>query len=186
MARSTRMINVALASLPLVAFTAAIEAANTSANAAPQMQGDASMPGDAKMPGDGHHWRHHDMHGHGPGFGGEPGLMSVLHDLDLTSAQKDQVHGILSAQRAQMKSDRQGEIADLPALGNPGDPQHAAAVQAAEKRAADRVQHRSAVDQQIYGVLTPAQQAQLPKLLADMQQRMAQHVDQDEPPAGPQ
>jgi len=110
----------------------------------------------------------------------------VLKELDLTSAQKDQVHSILSAEHAQMKSDRQGTIADLPALGNPGDPQHAAAVQSAEKRAADRVQHWSAVEQQIYAVLTPAQQGQLPKLLTDMQQRMAQHADQDEPPANPQ
>ena len=180
MSRSTRMISVALASLPLVAFTAAIEAASTSTDAAAPLQGDAKMQGDAK------HWHHHDMHGHGPGFAGEPGLMGVLHELDLTSAQKDQVHGILSADHAQMKSERQGVLADLPALGNPGDPQHAAAVQSAEKRAADRVQHRSAIDQQIYAVLTPAQQAQLPKLLADMQQRMAQHADQDGPPANPQ
>lgn len=177
MSRSTRMISVALASLPLIAFTAAIEAANTSTNAAAQAQGDAKMPGDA------HHWRHHDMHGHG--MPGEAGLMSVLHDLDLTSAQKDQVHGILSAERAQMKSERQGAIADLPALGNPGDPQHAAAVQSAAKRAADRVQHWSTVEQQVYAVLTPAQQSQLPKLLADMQQRMSQHMDQDAPPGNP-
>jgi Spy/CpxP family protein refolding chaperone len=174
------VISIALASLPLIAFTAAIEAENTSTDATTQAQGDAKMQGDAK------HWRHHDMHGHGPGFAGEPGLMSVLHELDLTSAQKDQVHGILSAEHAQMKSERQGALADLPALGNPGDPHHAAAVQSAEKRAADRVQHRSAIDQQIYAVLTPAQQAQLPKLLADMQQRMAQHADQDGPPANPE
>jgi len=179
MARSTRMISVALATLPLIAFTAAIEAANTTTDSAAQMQGDAKAQGDAK------HWHHHDMRGHGPGHGGEPGLMSELRELDLTSAQKDQVHGILSADHEQMKTERQGAITDLPALGNPGDPQHAAAVQSAEKRAADRVQHRSAVDQQIYAELTPAQQAQLPKLLADMQQRMAQHVDQEGPPADP-
>ena len=178
MSPSTRMISIALASLPLVAFTAAIDAANSSTGAAAQTQGDAKMQGDAR------HWHHHDMHGHGPER--EAGLMSVLKELDLTSAQKDQVHGILSAEHAQMKSERQGAIADLPALGNPGDPQHAAAVQSAEKRAADSVQHWSAVEQQIYAVLTPAQQGQLPKLLTDMQQRMAQHADQDEPPANPQ
>ncbi|MGH8252885.1 MAG: Spy/CpxP family protein refolding chaperone [Steroidobacteraceae bacterium] len=175
MSRSTRMISVALASLPLVAFTAAVHAANTaSENAAP----------DAHMQGDARHWHHHDMHGHGPA--GEAGLMSVLRDLDLTSAQKDQVHGILSTDRAQMKSERQGAIADLPALGNPGDPQHAAAVQTAAKRAADRVQHWNTLEQQVYAVLTPAQQAQLPKLLTDMQQRMAKHIDQDQPPADQQ
>src|SRR5215475_1924739 len=88
MSRSTRMFSVALASLPLIAFTAAIEAANTSSTATAP---DAQTQGDAKMQGDAHHWRHHDMHGHGPG-GEAGGLMSVLRGLDLTSAQKDQVH----------------------------------------------------------------------------------------------
>ena len=95
------------------------------------------------------------------------------------------MHGIRSTEPAQMKSGRQGAIAELPALGNPGDPQHAAAVHSAERRAADRGQHWSAVEQQVHAVLTPAQQAQLPKLLVDMRKRMAQHIDQDEPPANP-
>jgi Spy/CpxP family protein refolding chaperone len=164
MSRSTRMISAALAALPVIAFTGALQAADT----AP----DAATPG-APM-----HWHHH---GHGAGHPGEAGLMSVLGQLELTPAQKDQVHGIMASEHAQMQTERQGAIAELPALGNPGDPQHAAAVQSAQKRAADRVQQWSNVEQQVYGILTPAQQAQLPKLLTEMQQDMSKHGDQQEP-----
>lgn len=80
-----------------------------------------------------------------------------------------------------MQFERLGAIAELPALGNPGDPQHAAAVQWAQKRAADRIQHRSSVELQVYGILTPAQQAQLPKILTAMQQHLSQHLDQQAP-----
>jgi Spy/CpxP family protein refolding chaperone len=159
------MISAALAALPLIAFTGALQAEGT----AP----DAATPA-APM-----HWHHHGMHGPGPA--GEPGMMSVLSQLDLTQAQKDQIHGIVASEHAQMKSERQGEIADLPALGNPGDPQHAAAVQSAQKRAADRIQHWNGIEQQVYGILTPAQQAQLPKLLTAMQQHMSQHLDPQAP-----
>jgi Spy/CpxP family protein refolding chaperone len=159
------MISAALAALPVIAFTGALQAEG----AAP----DAAAP-DAAM-----HWHHHGMHGHGPA--GEPGMMGVLGQLDLTPAQKDQIHAIMSSEHARMQSERQGEIADLPALGNPGDPQHAAAVQSAQKRAADRVQHWSGIEQQVYGILTPAQQAQLPKLLTAMQQHMSQHLSQEAP-----
>jgi len=168
MFRSTRLVSAALAALPLIAFTGALQADG----AAP----DAGAP----APGAPMHGHHHDMHGAGPM--GAPGLMGVLGQLDLSTAQRDQIHGIMADEHAQMKSERQGEIADFPALANPGDPQHAAAVQAAKQRAADRIQHRSDVEQKIYGVLTPAQQAKLPQLLAAMQQHMSQHM-QHEPPA---
>lgn len=170
MSRTTRTISAVLAALPVIAFTGALRAEGT----AP----DAAAPG-APAPGAPMHWHHHDMHGPGPM--GEPALMGVLRQLDLTPAQKEQVHGIMKNEHAQMQSDRQAEIADLPSLGNPGDPQHAAAVQSAQKRAVDRVQHRNSIDQQIYGILTPAQQAQLPKLLTAMQQHMSQHMDHPDP-----
>jgi len=167
MFRSTRMISAVLAALPVLAFAGALQAEGAA---------DAAAPG---APGAPMHWHPHGMHG--PGFAGEPGLMGVLHKLDLTPAQKDQIHGIMKNEHAQMESDRQGEIADLPALGNPGDPQHAAAVQSAQKRAADRIQHRNDIDQQIYAILTPAQQAQVPQLLTAMQQHMSQHMNHPEP-----
>ncbi|MBS0388494.1 MAG: Spy/CpxP family protein refolding chaperone [Proteobacteria bacterium] len=165
MYRINRTISAVLAALPVLAFAGALQAEET-----------APDPGAMGAP---MHAHHHEMHGHMPMAGA--GLMGVLGQLELTPAQKEQIHGIMQAEHAQMRSDRQREIADLPALGNPGDPQHAAAVQSAQKRAADRVQQRNNVDQQIYAILTPAQQAQLPKLLTAMQQHMSQHLDHAEP-----
>ncbi len=170
MSLSTRLIGAALAVLPVLAFTGALQAEG----AAPDVATSAA-------PGAPMHWHHHEMRGAGHGPAGEPGLMGVLGQLDLTPAQKDQVHGIMAGAHAQMQSDRQGELAELPALGNPGDPQHAAAVQSAQKRAVDRVQHWSSIEQQVYGILTPAQQGQLPKLLTKMQQRMSQHHNHQPP-----
>ncbi|HVO00074.1 MAG TPA: Spy/CpxP family protein refolding chaperone [Steroidobacteraceae bacterium] len=171
MSRSSRIISAALAVFPILAFAGALPGDGNAPDGAPP---DGAAPG-APM-----HWHHHDMRGPGPM--GEPGLMGVLGQLGLTPAQKEQIHGIMKDEHARMQSERQGEIADLPALGNPGDPGHAAAVQSAQKRAAERIQHRSDVEQQIYGVLTPAQQAQLPKLLAAMQQHMSQRLHHPEPP----
>lgn len=124
-------------------------------------------------------------HRHGPGmgeaaFGG--GLIKVLRQLNLSDAQKQQVHTILRTAHDQSQVDRRGEIADLPAFGNPGDPQYAAAVQAAETRATQRVLHWSEIQQQVYAVLTPAQQAQLPQLLTALQQRMTARGDRGAAP----
>ena len=102
-------------------------------------------------------------------------MMKVLRDLNLTDSQKEQIHTIFSGMHKQMEADRQSELADLPAFGNPGDPQYAAAVQAAQRRASARIQRWSVAQQQAYAVLTQPQQAQLPQLLAAMQQRMAAH-----------
>lgn len=84
MFRSTRMISAALAALPVIAFTGALQA-------------DGAAP-DAAAPGAPMHWHHHDMRGRGPA--GEPGMMSVLGQLDLTAAQKDQIHGIMASEHA--------------------------------------------------------------------------------------
>lgn len=111
---------------------------------------------------------HMGRHGAGPA-----GMMPLLRQLDLTDAQKQQIHTLLGNARTQMRSENQGQPVNLTALGNPADPQHEAAVQAAKMRAVDRVQQRSDLQQQIYALLTPAQQAKLPQLLSDMQQRIA-------------
>jgi Spy/CpxP family protein refolding chaperone len=99
--------------------------------------------------------------------------MPVLSKLNLTDDQKAQIHTLLGNARTQARSENQGQEVNRAALGNPADPQHDAAVQAAKVRAADRVQRMSDLQQQIFAVLTPEQKAQVPQLLADMQQRMA-------------
>jgi len=110
---------------------------------------------------------HHGGGAHGRGAPG--GMLQVLRELTLSDMQKQQVRALLGSAREQWQSQSSSAVNDLPALGNPGDPNHAAAVQAAQARAAQRIQHWSDVEQQIYGILTPAQQAQLPQLLAQWQ-----------------
>jgi Spy/CpxP family protein refolding chaperone len=117
-------------------------------------------------------------HGHGGhGLRGpmEGAFMQVMHRLDLSDAQKQQVHQIMSTARAQWRSQSAPAAIDLVALGNPGDPGHAAAVQAAQARAAQRVAQLDQLDTQVYAVLTPVQQAKLPEALKALQARVAAH-----------
>jgi protein CpxP len=125
-------------------------------------------------------------HPHGGGThdrGPEGGLFQVLSELNLSDTQKQQIRTITSNARAQWRSDAQSDLNDLLALANPADPNHAAAVQAAKARAAQRVQDWSEVEQQLYAVLSPAQQAQLPQLLAEMQSKWAARRDAQLAPA---
>jgi Spy/CpxP family protein refolding chaperone len=157
--------SAALALLPMVALAGAVQA-NPAAS-------DQAAPTATASPDGSANW-----HRHGPPmgeFGSPGGMMKVLRDLNLTDAQKGQIHTIFSGMHTQMETDRQSELADLPAFGNPGDPQYAAAVQAAQRRASARIQRWSEAQQQAYAVLTQPQQAQLPQLLAAMQRRMAAH-----------
>ena len=130
------------------------------------------------------------LHGGGAhGRGPESGMLQVLRELNLSEAQKQQIRSITSNARAQWRSQSAPELSDLPALGNPADPNHAAAVQAAQARAAQRIQNWSDVEQQVYAVLSPAQQAQLPQLLVDLQSKLAARRDarlpEAEGPAAP-
>ena len=113
---------------------------------------------------------HGPMHGHdmmmaGPGME----LMHALHALDLGDAQRDKVHALLREQHEQMEAAMQSAPTDFVALGNPADPKHAAAVEAAKQRAVEHVQHFADLEQKVYALLTPEQQARLPKVLADEQ-----------------
>lgn len=120
-------------------------------------------------------WHHHSADDHERGS--TRGMLHVLGQLNLNEAQKQQVRAITSNARAQWRSQAGLNSADLVALGNPGDPKHAGAVAAAQARASQRIQNWSEVQQQIYAVLTPAQQAQLPQLLTEMGSRhMGRHA----------
>ncbi|HMI36940.1 MAG TPA: Spy/CpxP family protein refolding chaperone [Steroidobacteraceae bacterium] len=107
----------------------------------------------------------------------DAGLLQVLHQLNLSESQKQQIRSITDSAKAQWRSQSAPELNDLAALGNPGDANHAAAVQAAQARAAQRIQNLSDLDQQVYAVLSPAQQAQLPQLLAQLQAKWAARRD---------
>jgi Spy/CpxP family protein refolding chaperone len=122
----------------------------------------------------------HGPEGRGPDARGmrgpmEGAFMQVLHRLDLSDSQKQQVHSLVSTARAQWRAQAGPAVADLVALGNPGDPGHAAAVQAAQARAAQRISQLDQLDMQVYAVLTPAQQAKLPEALKGLQARIEAH-----------
>jgi protein CpxP len=117
----------------------------------------------------GKHWHHH-----GGMMGGF--MMHALHQLNLSDAQKQSVHGILASARTRAQAQRQGTGApNFSALANPGDPNHAAALQDLQTRMTARIQAREAVQQQIYGVLTADQKTQLTSIIASKQAKWAQH-----------
>src|ERR1700689_5793037 len=82
-----------------------------------------------------HHWRHH----HGMMAGG--GLLHALHQLNLTPAQQQSVHTILTAARSQFAAERKaGGGPDFTALSNPGDPNYAPAKRELQPRIANQRQ----------------------------------------------
>jgi Spy/CpxP family protein refolding chaperone len=151
-----RIIGGALASLATFGLGATLQGAR------------AASSGNVAQPMAWHH-----QGGRTFGDGVEGGMMQVLRGLNLSDPQKQQIHTLVSTARIQWRSQSESALNDLPALGNPGDPNHATAIVSAQARAAQRIQTWSALEQQIYSVLTPAQQAQLPQLLTQLQSRMA-------------
>jgi len=121
------------------------------------------------------------MMGEGPGRA--PGLMHLLHALNLSDAQRQQVRTILTNAHEQSRQPPPGGASDFAALINPGDPNHAAAVQAAKKRAGDRVQRMSDLQTQLYNVLTSEQKSQLTRMVAEWKSRMGPPAPAKAPPA---
>jgi Spy/CpxP family protein refolding chaperone len=112
----------------------------------------------------GHHWRHH----------GQFGPMHVLHKLNLTAEQKTQVKSIVEQARAQAKTAMTSERANHESLAStaPTDANYPSLLAAAKSNAANRIQRMSEVWEQVYAVLTPAQKAQIPAILAAEKQQM--------------
>lgn len=109
------------------------------------------------------------QHHHRRGGAMKDPLLQALRRLHLTQEQREKVHALLSGVRKQHAEPMKTAREDFAALANPGDPGHAAAVQAAQARAASRVQRRSDLDTQIYALLTPEQKTKLPEVLSRMQ-----------------
>jgi Spy/CpxP family protein refolding chaperone len=110
-------------------------------------------------------------HGHGD-FGMRSPFQKAIEQLNLTPEQSAAIHSLYDAERQQYADRARDAQADSVALLNPGDPNHSAAVQAAQTRAAAEVQRRSTLEANIYNLLTPAQKAQLPSVLSAMQANM--------------
>lgn len=130
--------------------------------------------------GDHQHWHPHRWGhghwGHGHWGHGRPGLLGNLRELDLTQAQREQIHTIMQSGRDQWKKPQDASPGKNPmaALENPGDPGYAAAVQAAKLRAGERIQAMSDLQTKIYNVLTPQQKTELSRRLAQKAARWEQ------------
>jgi Spy/CpxP family protein refolding chaperone len=120
-------------------------------------------------PAAGHRW-----HGHHGGLLGV--TLRATKQLNLTPEQQASIKTILTNARAQAKAARAAgqPPVDIAVLGNPGDPNYAAALQSAKTLAASRIQAESELQGQIYNVLTPEQKAQLPTVLASMKAKAEQ------------
>jgi Spy/CpxP family protein refolding chaperone len=114
----------------------------------------------------------------GPGGGQmlDRPLLGALRRLDLTADQRQKVRTILMDARRQAapRSAGAGTAPDFTALINPGDPDHARAVQAAKDRAAQRIERSEQTEQNLYNVLTAQQKTRLTQMFAQMRTRMQQ------------
>jgi Spy/CpxP family protein refolding chaperone len=119
----------------------------------------------------GHMWHRH--HGGGLLVGM---TLRATKQLNLTADQQASIKSILTTARAQAKAAHASGQApvDMAVLGNPGDPNYATALQSAKTLAATRIQSQSELQSQIYNVLTAAQKAQLPTVLATMKAQAQQ------------
>lgn len=101
-------------------------------------------------------------------FGPHAGFGHVLGKLTLTAEQKAQVKALYEQAKPQLHAMREQARASHELLEStpPTDPGYAAAITAAKANAANRIQYASDLRSKIYALLTPAQQAQIPGILA--------------------
>jgi Spy/CpxP family protein refolding chaperone len=115
------------------------------------------------------------MHGHHNPF------MHVLHQLNLTADQKTQVHSIIDAahpRMAALHSSSRDTLASLMATA-PTDPNYPALIEKAKSNALAHIQLMSDLHSQIHAVLTPAQQAKIPAIVAAQKAKWQAHHGQD-------
>ena len=127
----------------------------------------------------------------GPHDGPPGGPHEMLQGLNLTSAQKDQLHAAFEASRPQMQAlaDQSRKTRDALETTPPTDPHYPALVQAAKADAASRIDAMSTMRTQVYNILTPAQRTQLQaKILAhhaQMEKDGKEGHGRRPPPGGP-
>ena len=116
---------------------------------------------------------HKGFHHHGGFLLGT--TLRATKQLNLTAEQQASIKTILSTARAQAKAAHAAgtSTVDMTVLANPGDANYATALQTAKTASATRIQNESEIQGQIYNVLTAAQKAQLPTVLASMKAQAA-------------
>jgi Spy/CpxP family protein refolding chaperone len=133
----------------------------------------------APDPAGGPGWHQHRDHGDFMGF-----IMHSFHDLDLTAAQKEQMHTIMSAAHQQHAAERAAGGAIMMALADPGNANYASALATAKQHAQERIQEGSDLQLKLYAILTPAQKAQLTQNVAAHEAKMEQWKAAYAPGAG--
>ena len=154
-----RTLGLVIAATAVVGAGAALAATTTS--------GATSAAAPAPAPATNKHW-----HRHGGMLVGM--MLRATKQLDLTAEQQSSIKGILTSARAAQQSAAGTAAVDMTVLGNPGDPNYAAAVQSAKALFASRLQKQMELQSQIYNVLTPEQKAKLPQVLAAMKTKAEQ------------
>jgi len=99
-------------------------------------------------------------------------FLRVVHQLNLTDEQRAQIKDIVARSDAQAKQEWSQHKGEFSGLMNPGDPNYAGAVKAAEDAVVAHIQKRSQDNLAIYNLLTAEQKAKLPQVLDQMKQRM--------------
>jgi len=99
---------------------------------------------------------------------------SILRQLNISAEQKSQIESILSQERPQLRSLAQAERENRAALLRtaPTDPAYAGLLTTAKSNAAARIDIASDIQRQIFGVLTPEQQGQIPGILDAQREAM--------------
>ena len=117
--------------------------------------------------------------GRGEGYGDHQGgmMMRMLHDLNLTEAQKTQVHSIFEANKP--------DKATMEEFETLGKAKHDGTITAAQQERltvlrTQAQENRKSVHQQIMAILTPEQKAQLEKKKLEMKQNMHERHEQRE------
>jgi hypothetical protein len=110
-------------------------------------------------------------HGHFHHFGGRfvGTLLRATKQLNLSAQQQASIKSILQSAHQGHQPGAAPQGPSMTVLGNPADPNFAAAVQNAQSRAQVRLQQETTLAGQIYAVLNQQQQQQLPAVLASMQ-----------------
>lgn len=136
-----------------IAIAGATAYADTNASAAP-------APSSSTDAASGHQWK---GGRHRPGS-----LVHVLRQLNLTPEQQTQVRAIFARAKSDLQathaSRRDNRLAF--AATAPTDPKYPALLATEKANAASRIQQASDIRAQVYAVLSPAQQAQIPAILA--------------------
>ena len=126
--------------------------------------------------GEGREYGKHE--GHGEGFGNRHGgIMRMMHELNLTEAQKTQIHSIMDANKPdQAIRDEMRTLFEAKQSGT---------ITAEQQTRLDSLKEQGkakmkSIHEQILNVLTPEQKAQLEQKKAEMKQRMQERHQQRE------